>query len=142
MLGDVHTQVAAKGQDRVSLDSEIDADRSMWIAVRALGRHQEAQFNTIAHSAPIYVMVGDEPTWKREAVPSLVAYQEGQLDSMLTTTVDPMGDLEAWETKEKIVSEWARQLPLLRPRVDEARQRYKQLLSKSQAMAPSVTRRE
>jgi len=138
----VNTQVPARGQDKVALKSEIVADRSMWIAVRALGRHQEAQFNTIAHTAPIYVVVDDEPTWKREAVPSLVAYQEGQLDSMLTTTVDPMGDLEAWETKEKLVSEWARQLPLLKPRVDEARQRYKQLLSKLQSMAPTVTRRE
>ena len=30
----------------------------MWLAVRAYGGHQEPQFTTIAHSAPVYVVVG------------------------------------------------------------------------------------
>ena len=39
----------------------------MWLAVRAYGGHQEPQFTTIAHSAPVYVVVDDEPTWKADA---------------------------------------------------------------------------
>ena len=46
--------------------------------------HQEAQFTTIAHSAPVYVVVGDEPTWKAEAVEALVKVQRGHLNDLLT----------------------------------------------------------
>ena len=76
VLGDVNAQEPARGQDRIQLKKELVADRSMWVAVRAIGRHQEAQFNTIAHSAPIYVVVDDQPTWKADA-----AEQPGRLPS-------------------------------------------------------------
>ena len=88
VLGDVNAQEPARGQDRVQLKKELVADRSMWVAVRAIGRHQEAQFNTIAHSAPIYVVVDNQPTWKRDAVGSLVAYHRAQLQDMLTVPVE------------------------------------------------------
>jgi hypothetical protein len=137
VLGDVAGTVEARGRDRVSLQQELVADRSLWVAVRALGRHQEPALNTVGHSAPVYVVVDDEPTWKREEVPALVERQRRQLTLMRNSNasnVDPMGDLEAWETKEKIVSEWQRQLPLLEPRIEEADRRYVQLLERWQAL--------
>jgi hypothetical protein len=130
VLGDVNAQEPARGRDRVQLRREVAAERSMWIAVRAHGRHQEAQFNTIAHSAPIYVVVDDRPTWKTEAVADLVAYHRAQLQQLLTVPVDPNQDLETWETRETLVEEWRRQLPQLRPRIDEADRRYQQLLDR------------
>jgi hypothetical protein len=136
VLGDVDAQAAARGQDRVQLKKELVADRSMWIAVRAIGRHQEAQYNTIAHSAPIYVVVEDQPTWKRDAVSSLVAYHRAQLQDMLTVPVDPLQDLETWETKEALVEQWRRQLPDLRPRVEEADRKYQQLLDQLRTVSP------
>jgi hypothetical protein len=129
-LGDVVMAEPARGQDRVGLRKELVADRSMWLAVRVYGRRQEAQFNTIAHSAPIYVVVDDQPTWKREAVTELVAYHRAQLEQLLTIPVDPNQDLETWETREVLVEEWKRQLPQLRPRVEEANRRYDQLLER------------
>jgi hypothetical protein len=137
VLGDVAGTVEARGRDRISLQQEIVADRSMWVAVRALGRHQEPTNNTVGHSAPVYVVVDEEPTWKRDEVPALIARQRAQLQLLLdsnATNVDPMGDLEAWETKEKIVSEWRRQLPLLRPRIEEADRRYVALLERWNAL--------
>jgi len=136
VLGDVNAQEPARGQDRVQLKKELVADRSMWVAVRAIGRHQEAQFNTIAHSAPIYVVVDDQPTWKRDAVGSLVAYHRAQLQDMLTVPVDPLQDLETWETKEALVEQWRRQLPDLKPRVEEADRKYQQLLDKLRTVSP------
>ena len=63
VLGDVTRHRSAAGKDRRALRKQITADRSMWIAVRAYGGEQAPHNMTIAHSAPIYVVVDDEPTW-------------------------------------------------------------------------------
>ena len=102
----------------------------MWIAVRAYGGHQQPQYTTVAHSAPIHVVVDGEPTWKRGAVGSLVEYQRAQLNELLTVPIDPNSDLEAWETGDTLVDQWPQQLPLLKPRIEEADRRYRQLLER------------
>lgn len=128
VLGDVMAQEPARGSDRVALNTTLTADRSMWIAVRALGGHQEAQFQTIAHSAPIYVVVDDKPTWKADAVEELIALQRRHLNDLLTVPINADGDLEAFETRETIIEQWKRQLPMLTPRIREADGRYQALL--------------
>ena len=131
VLGDVVGQEPARGQDRVRLTTTLKADRSLWLAVRAYGGRQEPQFTTIAHSAPVYVVVGDEPTWKAEAVEALVNVQLRHLDELLAEPVNADGDLEFFETRETILEQWARQLPTLTPRVREAAGRYRALLDRS-----------
>ena len=128
VLGDPVRQEPARGQDRVRLQTTLAADRSFWLAVRAYGRHQETQFTTIAHSAPVYVVVGDEPTWKADALDALVKIQLGYLNDLLTEPVNADGDLEFFETRDAILEEWKRQLPTLTPRVREAEARYRALL--------------
>ena len=91
ILGDVVRQEPARGEDRVQLKATLTADRSQWLAIRAYGRHQEQQFTTIAHSAPVYVVVGDEPTWKADAVEQLVAIQRGHLNDLLREPVNADG---------------------------------------------------
>jgi hypothetical protein len=130
VLGDVATQAAAGGRDRVQLKTTLKADRSMWVAVRAYGAHQEPQFTTIAHSAPIYVVVDDEPTWKAGAVEELVKVQRGHLNELLTMPIEPDGDLEAYETRETILQQWKLELPILAPRIKEADGRYQALLDR------------
>jgi hypothetical protein len=136
ILGDVDTQVSAAGKDRARLQKTLTADRSIWVAVRAYGNHQEPQFTTVAHSAPIYVIVDDQPTWKADALASLVQYQRAQLNELLTVPVDPNSDLEAWETSETLADQWPKQLPLLTPRIREADAKYLQLLERARR-APS-----
>jgi len=131
ILGDVDAQVPAAGKDRAHLQKTLTADRSMWVAVRAYGNHQEPQFTTVAHSAPIYVIVDDQPSWKADALASLVQHQRAQLNELLTVPVDPNSDLEAWETGETLVDQWAKQLPLLTPRIREADAKYQQLLERA-----------
>jgi hypothetical protein len=132
-LGDVAALAPANRRDRVELKQTLTADRSMWLAVRAYGGHQEAQFTTVAHSAPIYVVVDDEPTWKPEAVESLVALQRTQLNQLKTAPIEPDGDLESWETRETLVEQWKRQLPNLTPRIEQADARYQALLKQFQS---------
>jgi hypothetical protein len=112
----------------VRLATTLTADHSMWIAARAYGSHQENQFTTVAHSAPIYIVVDDEPTWKREAVPELVALQRQQLNDLLTVPINADGDLEFFETRETITEQWQKQRPTLAPRIKEADARYEALL--------------
>jgi len=116
--------------DRIEMRQTLTADRSMWLAVRAYGGHQEQQFTTVAHSAPIYIVVDDEPTWKREAVQNLVGVQLAQLNDLATLPIEPDGDLEAFETKDTLLREWPIQGPKLQPRVEEAKQRYQALLER------------
>jgi hypothetical protein len=129
ILGDVTDSAAAHGTDRVELRKEIVADRSMWIAARAYGARQDPRNTTIAHSAPVYVVVDDEPTWKRDAVPEIVAELRERLQRILTDPHDtPISGNEPWETRLTLVDQWLLQQPLLRPRVDAADALYQKLL--------------
>lgn len=130
VLGDVVRQASANGKDAVSLSTTLTVDRSLWLAVRAYGRTQEQQFTTIAHSAPVYVVVGNQPTWKAEALPELVGIQRARLSELLAEPVNADGDLEFFETRETILEQWKRQLPALTPRVKEADRRYQALLER------------
>jgi hypothetical protein len=127
--GDILDTASAGGSDTVSLQQEIVAERSMWIAVRAYGGRQEARNTTIAHSAPVYVVVDGEPTWKRDAVPEIVAELRGRLHRVLTDPHDtPISGNEPWETRLTLVDQWLLQQPLLKPRVDAADALYQKLL--------------
>jgi len=130
VLGDVDAREPANGSDRVHLQKTVVADHSMWIAARAYGGHQQPQFTTVAHTAPIYVVVDGEPTWKRSELAALVEHQRAQLNELLTVPIDPSSDLEAWETGETLVDQWPQQLPLLRPRIEEADRRYRRLVER------------
>jgi hypothetical protein len=130
VLGDVAATVPADGKDRLALRQELKADRSMWIAVRALGGRQDPRNMIVAHSAPIYVVVDGEPSWKASAVPDLVAYQRAQLQDLLTAPLEPLDDLEPWETRDLLLSGWEKQRPLLQSTVDDANALYDKLLAR------------
>jgi hypothetical protein len=129
VLGDVAQVEMARG-DEVSLKEPLVAERSMWVAARAYGARAEPRNTVIGHTAPIYVVVDDEPTWKPEAVPMIVEEARAQLRKLLVEQIDATNDLEYWETRKTLADEWLRQRPLLKPRVAEAELRYQALLDK------------
>jgi len=144
--GDVVATERAAG-DRLEFRHSLTAERSMWIAVRALGeREAEAegpinQLAAVAHSAPIYVMVDDQPSWKTAAVADLVKEQRALLQELLNAPVDPMGDLEAWETVDVLARQWERQRFLLRGRVEQADARYQDILRRAgNGTSPRIAR--
>jgi hypothetical protein len=138
VFGDVVASEEADGMGRITLRIELTADRSQWLAIRAWGGKQESNDMTVAHSAPVYIVVDDERIVKREAAAELVTLQRTRLREFLTEPVDPVGDLEPWETLLLMREEWERQQADLRPRVQEADARYRELLD--QATVASVER--
>jgi hypothetical protein len=145
--GDAIATERANGSDRIELRKELTADRSMWIAVRVLGEREAApqgqasQLAAIAHSAPIYVVVDGQPFWKTAAVPDLVKEQRQLLQDLVNAPVDPMGDLEAWETVDVLARQWERQRFLLRARVDQADAKYADILRRVSGSTSSVAAR-
>ena len=129
----VHGEVVgiepANGRDRVRLRRTVTADRSLWLAVRAFGERQEPGNITVAHSAPLYVIVEGRPFYRDERVPELVRLQQTRLQELLTEAVDPNRDLEPWETRSLLSEMWPGQRRLLEPRVEEADARYRALLA-------------
>lgn len=141
--GEVIATVSANGGDRAELNEVLTADESMWVAVRAFGEQEVPQqgglqhYAALAHSAPIYIIVDNQPFWKTEDVPSLVAEQREILGDLLRAPVDPVGDLEAWETLPELAMQWNRQRNLLRPRVDAADAKYREILAQATDQASS-----
>lgn len=138
-LSDVAATVPAEGKDKVSLKQTMTADHSMWIAVKALGDRQEARNMVVAHSAPIYVIVDDEPTWNRGALPQLVQYQRDQLKDLMTAPLEPLDDLEPWETRDLLLDVWDRQRPAMQPKIDEANAMYDKLIDSHRRFASGRT---
>ena len=126
--GEVVATEPAAGRDRVALRTTLTADRSLWLAVRAFGERQAERNSTVAHSAPIFVIVDGRPFYRDERVPELVALQRARLQELLTEAVDPEGDLEPWETRSLLSEMWPAQRRLLEPRIEEADARYRALL--------------
>jgi hypothetical protein len=86
---------------------------------------------TVAHSAPVYVVVDGQPFWKADAVAGIVAEQKSRLAELMTADVDPRGDLEPWETYALMQQEWPEQRRALQARVDEASARYQRLAERA-----------
>jgi hypothetical protein len=141
--GNVIAMERASGRDQVELRHELVADRSMWIAVRAFGARppqtsgQGRQLSAVAHSAPIYVVVDGQPFWNTPEVAQRVKEQRQHLQDLLSAPVDPMGDLEAWETVDVLSRQWERQRNQLRPRVAEADAKYADILKRATGAVPS-----
>ena len=59
------------------------------------------------------------------------------LQDLINAPVDPMGDLEAWETVNVLAPQWERQRYLLRPRVEQADAKYQDILKRATAARSS-----
>jgi hypothetical protein len=129
--GGVAKTEPSAGGDHVALHTTIKADHSMWIAARAFGNRHELRNTTEAHSAPIYVVVDDQPFWKVEALPQLVQREHEALQDILNGPLIPDEDLEEFQTHDLLVAEWPKQRELLRGRIAEADAKYQDLLKRA-----------
>ena len=139
--GKVVATESANGRDRIQLRTTFVADRSLWLAVRAFGERSDVRRRmpggreellrniTVAHTAPIYVIVDNRPFYLDDQVPALVALQRARLRELLTEAVNPEGDLEPWDTRSLLSELWPAQRRLLGPRIEEADARYRALLA-------------
>jgi hypothetical protein len=101
-----------------TLDFEIPADHSFWIAARTKG----------AHSSPVYVTVDGRRHWNVAAVPELLVKREQQMKE-IESLIDhpdrflPPGHRQNWEHPEK----FRRSSEGLRQSIMEARAVYEKL---------------
>lgn len=101
-----------------SLDFELPAHRSMWVAARVAG----------AHTTPVYVTVDGRRHWKTAAVPQLIAKRLDTLNAIDRlmdrngSNIDPARAPE-WENPES----FRRGIAQLRKAIQEARDVYLQL---------------
>jgi hypothetical protein len=136
VLGDVLVSVPAEGRDRIAFDTTVVADRSQWIAVRSFGMRDSPDQVTVAHSAPVYVVVDDEPTWKRGELPQIVGDLRFQLSRMLNEEIPPIVNAgpEPWETRAPMAEQWLLQRLMLKPRIDRAEAAYRGLIADFEAL--------
>lgn len=132
VLGEVVAEESARGRDRIELRAKLTAEYGMWIAVRAFGERQEPRNVTAAHCAPVYVRAGDQPFWKADALAELVEQKRAKLEELVSSPIEPEEDLEPWETRTHLLEQWAKQLPLVRQRAEEADALYRSLLQRAQ----------
>jgi len=111
----------------VSIEHELVADESMWIAARAYGKNGNP---TEAHSAPIYVHVdGEQFFGAREKLVETGSYYLEELNSILTTPPSwPDAETRQEFSEEELLQEYHDQLPRLTRRVEAAKALYLDLL--------------
>ncbi len=110
---------SAKATDNsASLDFELPADHSLWIAARTKG----------AHTSPVYVTVERQRHWNLAKVPALLEKREQQIKEV-ESLIDhpdqflPPGHRQNWEHADKL----RRSSDGLRQSIKEARAIYQQL---------------
>lgn len=135
-LGEVLERAPAAGRERIALETTVVADRSFWLAVRSFGARDRPGDSIVAHSAPVYVVVDGEPTWKPAELPMIVGDLRFQLRRMLNEEIPPIVNAgpETWETRVPMAEQWLLQRLLLRPRVDRAEAAYRQLIADFEAV--------
>ena len=123
----VATARAGAGAEEIRLTHRLKPDRGLWLAVRAYGKGV-----AVAHSAPVYVRVGDDPaTFAAAEVPALVDKYKALLDATLAATPEPYEDLEHWDTGIELARQWQQQLPALRVQAARARARLEEIRAAS-----------
>jgi hypothetical protein len=100
--------------EELKLDFSIKADASQWIAARVTAHN-----GALVHTSPVYVLVDGKSFRNQKALPQLVEHRLKVVDFIASRLVDPkytatyrQGEIEA-----------------LTAEIDEARTRYKGLLS-------------
>ena len=82
----------------------------------------------VAISAPVYVSVDGQRTWKRGDVESLAEARIADLDALAGTKAEEARSPEYWQADDVLKSDWSRQLSLLQERIDQANAKYEELI--------------
>jgi hypothetical protein len=116
----VATANLPEGEKSLKFSHKMSADRSMWMAVKVI-----CQGKLLAHTAPIYVVVDGQRTWKKSAVPVIVAKQRQRLKDLVEKPVKSI--YETW-LDDTLKTKWARQQALIEKRTKLANAKYDELL--------------
>ena len=130
----IATDTATTGGEILELTHDNEAEESGWYVARAHGPEIGGGRAIGAISAPIYLIVdGNERTWKRSLVPSLVERLVDALETVKGAQLAQVIDSEAWETIPVWQKQFERQLEEVRPRIEEAQRRLRALADEAAA---------
>ena len=127
--------ISDAGSDVLKLSHELTAEHGTWFVVRAYGKNQQSGDGSVAAvSAPIYVSVDGQRTWKHDQVPALANKMKSELDRFASLTLESAGRLDEWfETRRPWTSDWSSQQQLLQERIQQAQAKYDELIQLSAA---------
>lgn len=128
----IHTVSADVGTTDLRFDHRLTASHGTWFVIRAKGRRQLIDAQTLAVSAPIYVRVGDQDTWKPSEVPAIVERLENEL-AQLAIPPPAGAEPEAFETHDAHEETWRTNRQALQERVARATAAYDALLHRARA---------
>jgi hypothetical protein len=122
------------GSDVLELSHELSAEHGTWFVVQAYGKNQKSGDGSVAAvSAPIYVSVDGQRTWKHSQVVALANKMKSELDGLAKLTLESAGRLDEWfETRRPWISNWSSQHEILQERIQQATDKYDELIKLSE----------
>jgi len=145
------TQMDA-GSDLLQLSHEVRAEHGTWFVIRVYGKtflssetdgraeNSQKALSTVlpnegyvaAVTAPIYVSVDGQKTWKQNAVTNLATELKAELDRVGNLTIETVGGFEElWETGPTWTNTWDTQHKLLVERIRLVKLKYDDLIEHS-----------
>ena len=109
------------GNESLTLNVELDAKDSQWLAVRAYGKQY-----AMAHSAAVFVEDKNGFSGCKNQIDSLANTMLDRLELLATSPIKVYKELEYWETGE-LEKLYQRQLDQLKARIELAKEKYYQL---------------
>ena len=129
--GDVINEtISDNGSDALELSHALTAEHGTWFVVRAYGKNQQSGDGSVAAiSAPIYVSVDGQKSWKKDQVVDLANKMKFELDQLSNLTLESAGHLDEWfETRTAWTSKWSSQHKNLQKRIKQAKIKYDELI--------------
>lgn len=134
----VVTKTATPGASvaEATLDYVTPARHGTWFVVRARG----AKPGVMAWSAPVYVSVDGQRSWKREAVPAIAAaFKKRILEAIRPAPLEDEA-VEPFDAMADMARYWPAQQPALTQRVRQASARYDALIEQADRLAETRVR--
>ena len=110
----VQRVVASNGQQELRLKYDAIASQGQWFAIRAYGKN-----NALAHSAPIYIHVGNDSHRAQTKSAAIAKKLIAQLKEMKQQP-DTNLELEFWQVETGFEQTWEQQKERLFKRIDKA----------------------
>ena len=113
-------KVARDDTGGLTLEAEVPAQKSGWLALRAEGSGK------LSHTAPVYLRSERQPDWCADAADAALAEVLASLDALEAHTVEVYRELEYWQLGD-LADSYRQQRPALLQRIKQARDAYRQL---------------
>lgn len=119
-------EATSKTAEKMALKFKIQADKSFWIAARAI-----AQDGTEAHTTPVYVIRDQQPFWDSTQIETLLNNRLrdlAEIEAKIATALESPQHSDI-HLRNRDIAQFIQQGPRLQPLIDKARRYYEQLLN-------------